>query len=83
MDQTLKRHTITFIVRIWAEYLEQSPPQCRGEIERLDKPEKAHFFRWQQIPAVIRHSLTSKNPPKPVSDHPSAKPAICTTKEEK
>lgn len=83
MDRTLKRHTITFIVRIWAEYLEQSPPQCRGEIERLDKSEKAHFFRLQQIPSIIRRSLAIQNPTEPASDLSSTKPTNCITKEEK
>jgi hypothetical protein len=35
----LSRHTETFIVRFWAEYLEQSPPAWRGEIEHVGRGE--------------------------------------------
>jgi hypothetical protein len=33
IDKQLDRRTITFVVRLWSEYLEQPSPVWRGEIE--------------------------------------------------
>ncbi len=33
MDDHLDRRTVTFIVRLWTEYLKQPSPTWRGEIE--------------------------------------------------
>jgi hypothetical protein len=68
MDRTIKRHTITLVVRIWAEYLEQSPPLWRGEIERLDSGEKAHFQQLPQILGFIQRSLTPETTPETIKD---------------
>jgi len=35
MSDHLLRRTVTFVVRLWAEYLGQTPPVWRGEIERV------------------------------------------------
>ena len=35
MNDRLLRRTVTFVVRLWAEYLGQTPPVWRGEIERV------------------------------------------------
>ncbi len=35
MREPLPRRTVTFVVRFWAEYLEQFPPIWRGEVERV------------------------------------------------
>ena len=34
---------VTFIVRLWAEYLEQTPPAWRGEIEHVGGGEVNRF----------------------------------------
>jgi hypothetical protein len=39
----LKRHTATFIIRLWAEYLDQEPPTYRGEIESVTSSQKIAF----------------------------------------
>ncbi|MFO7742861.1 MAG: hypothetical protein R6X31_11170 [Anaerolineae bacterium] len=41
--QGLSRRTVTFIVRVWAEYLEQTPPVLRGEIEDVQSKEVRRF----------------------------------------
>ena len=41
--QALPRRTVTFVVRVWAEYLEQTLPTWRGEIEHVGSKEVMHF----------------------------------------
>ena len=43
MSDHLPRRTVTFIVRLWAEYLEQTPPTWRGEIEHVGSGEVKRF----------------------------------------
>lgn len=50
--QALPRRTVIFIVRVWAEYLEETPPLWRGEIERADTRE---VKRFQTLEEVIEH----------------------------
>lgn len=59
MSARLSRHTETFIVRLWAEYLEQSPTTWRGEIEHVGKGEVMRFGSLCQMNDWIqRHVLT-------------------------
>jgi hypothetical protein len=41
-----------FIVRVWAEYLEQTPPVWRGEIEDVESKE---VMRFQTLGEVTDH----------------------------
>jgi hypothetical protein len=43
MDNPLSRRTVVFVVRVWAEYLEQTPPAWRGEIEHVGMGEAMRF----------------------------------------
>ena len=43
MSYPVPRRTITFVVRLWAEYLEQTPPAWCGEIEHVESGEVARF----------------------------------------
>jgi hypothetical protein len=58
MKATFHRRTITFVVRLWGEYLDQATPSWRGEIQRLDSGERAHFQHLVQILAFIKHSIS-------------------------
>jgi hypothetical protein len=40
---SLSRRTVIFVVRVWAEYLEQTPPAWRGEIEHVGSGEAMRF----------------------------------------
>jgi hypothetical protein len=60
MKSMLQRHTITFIVRVWAEYLEQTPPSWRGEVERLDSGEQIHFRQLSQVLNFIQFSAAKQ-----------------------
>jgi hypothetical protein len=43
MSRPLARRTATFIVRLWAEYLDQQPPAWRGEVQVAATREVLHF----------------------------------------
>ena len=58
--QPLHRRTETFIVRVWAEYLEQMPPTWRGEIERVGSKEVMHFGSLQEMSDVIQHCASAQ-----------------------
>ena len=51
MSESLRRRTETFIVRVWAEYLEQTPSVWRGEIEHAGSGEKTRFQQTVRKPA--------------------------------
>ena len=56
----LSRRTETFIVRIWAEYLEQMPPTWRGEIEHIGSKEVTHFGSLKEISDIIQHCASAQ-----------------------
>ena len=49
MNQILQRQTITFVVHVWAEYLEQDPPIWRGEILLPDGSQRIYFQTLEEI----------------------------------
>ena len=51
-----KRQTVTFIVRIWAEYLYEQPPRWCGVIEPVGFAEKIHFTKQNEIFKLIQQS---------------------------
>jgi hypothetical protein len=55
MDEIPRRRTLTFVVRVWVEYLEQAPPSWRGEIEQVGGEGKVHFQCLQEITAFIEN----------------------------
>lgn len=54
MRNPLQRCTITFVVRIWAEYLDQRPPSWRGIIELFDRNEEIPFNSLEDLLVLIR-----------------------------
>jgi len=54
MSAFIKPHTITFIVRVWAEYLNEAPPRWRGELNRVGNEQKVHFSQLDEITDFIR-----------------------------
>jgi hypothetical protein len=59
MSDPLPRRTATFIVRLWAEYLDQTPPAWRGEIEHVSSGETMCFGDVNQMWEFIA-GLTAK-----------------------
>ena len=49
MRSPLARRTATFIVRVWAEYLEQTPPAWRGEVQVAATREVMHFQSREEL----------------------------------
>lgn len=49
MTDPLARRTVVFVIRMWAEYLQETPPYWRGEIECVDSGEKIYFRNPQEI----------------------------------
>jgi hypothetical protein len=54
MHRLPERQTRTFILRIWAEYLDQTPPTWRGEIENVTTREVSRFHTEEELMACIR-----------------------------
>jgi hypothetical protein len=60
----LVRRTETFIVRIWAEYLEQqTPPAWRGEIEHVGDAEVMHFIGLDELCEHVRRYTKAQHTP--------------------
>ena len=49
-----KRKTITFIVRVWTEYLNELPLQWRGVVESVESREKFHFTDLTKLTEIIQ-----------------------------
>lgn len=54
MNYPPKRSTLTYIVRIWAEYLDEPQPRWCGEIEQAGDGRKAHFASLEEMTDFIR-----------------------------
>lgn len=50
------RQTCIFIVRMWAEYLEQTPPAWRGEVENVETREVIRFRDLKELMTYIRQA---------------------------
>jgi len=58
MSTPIHRCTISFVVRIWAEYLDQQPPSWRGVLESCDQGENFHFASLKELTALIQEKTT-------------------------
>ncbi len=66
MSNPLQRRTISFVVRVWAEYLYQQPPSWRGSIEMCDQEEKIAFSSLEEMSRIIQRvthlEIDTENP---------------------
>jgi len=69
MNDIPRRNTLTFVVRVWIEYLEQTPPSWRGEVEVVGGGEKAHFQGLQEITAFVENHGEQYASPSGAVDH--------------
>lgn len=66
MFPQLQRKTAVFVIRIWAEYLQEQPPLWRGEARQVLTGESAYFRSlaelWQflETEALAAANLTEK-----------------------
>ena len=59
MRQLLHRRTATFVIRVWAEYLELEPLIWRGEILLPNGETHAYFHTLDDIaPFIEMHALS-------------------------
>jgi hypothetical protein len=54
MNNPIQRCTISFVVRVWAEYLNQQPPLWRGAIELCDRGEEIPFANLEEMLTLIQ-----------------------------
>ncbi len=54
MSHSLKRRTVIFIVRVWAEYLSEQPLRWQGVIEMAGTGQKIHFSHLEEIAEIIQ-----------------------------
>lgn len=55
----LRRKTVAFTVRIWAEYLEQVPPSWRGEVICVDRGERVAFGSIDRLVEFLQSEVTA------------------------
>jgi hypothetical protein len=51
---------VVFIVRVWAEYVEQTPPTWRGEIEHVESKEVIRFSDLGEMDATVQHCVLAQ-----------------------
>ena len=62
MHQSFRRQTVTFVVRVWAEYLEREPSIWRGEIVAPNGEHHAYFHSLDDITTFIEtHAFSPAN----------------------
>ena len=54
MKNPCKRHTVVFIVRLWAEYLSEQPPSWRGVIEGHEPGKSTPFTSLEEMNEIIK-----------------------------
>ncbi|MGC9522499.1 MAG: hypothetical protein ACP5HG_11545 [Anaerolineae bacterium] len=63
MHQLPVRRTRAFILRIWGEYLDQTPPTWRGEIENADTQEVRRFGSLEEMVAHLQAWSSERHKP--------------------
>jgi hypothetical protein len=56
MTKPLTIHSISFVLRVWAEFLTREPPQLRGEIENVENKQRIYFSKMEDIQQFIEKS---------------------------
>jgi hypothetical protein len=72
----LVRHTETFIVRLWVEYLEQTPPTWRGEIEHVGEESVIRFGSLHEMNHFIQRCASAQPRAKTGEEKPEAKESL-------
>jgi hypothetical protein len=61
MATPLHRHTISLIVRVWAEYLDHQPPVWRGVIEGSLPGDINPFTSLEELTKIIQQKSLAEN----------------------
>jgi hypothetical protein len=59
VNHPIKRRTCVYVVRIWAEYLNEQPPCWRGIIEGSEPGEKVPFTSLEELQELIQQKTLS------------------------
>lgn len=59
MNNPIKRRTCVYVVRIWAEYLNEQPPCWRGTIEGREPGERSAFTSLEEMRDMIEQKTLS------------------------
>jgi hypothetical protein len=62
MTQPAERRTRTYIVRVWAEYLDERPPRWCGVIEPVGSPDRIHFADLKDFIDFIEDQIRHHKP---------------------
>lgn len=68
MTKPLKRRTLTFIVRIWVEYLDREKPELIGEIEAVSSKQRHYFRGINSLADVLSDHLQQARPGRAADD---------------
>ena len=60
MKNPCKRHTVVFIVRLWAEYLSEQPPSWRGVIEGHEPGQAIPFTSLDEMKEIIKQKTMTE-----------------------
>ena len=71
MTAPLHRQTVVFIVRVWAEYLNEQPPCWRGVIEGREPGELNPFTSIEEMTQIMQQKSISKTSPEGTGGKPS------------
>lgn len=78
MTTPLHRQTISLIIRVWAEYLENQPPVWRGVIEGSMPGDIKPFTSLEDLIRIIQQkSLTEINSTKSTTDKTDPRRSSC------
>jgi hypothetical protein len=61
MATPLRRHTISLIVRVWAEYLDHQPPVWRGVVEGSLPGDINPFTSLEELAQIIQKKSLTEN----------------------
>jgi hypothetical protein len=60
MSSLTSRRTVTYIVRVWAEYLNEQPPRWCGVIELVGNGERFHFSGINEMTDLIQQQTSDQ-----------------------
>jgi len=78
MTAPLHRQTMSFIVRVWAEYLEYQPPVWRGVIEGSVPGDIKPFTSLEELTRIIQQkALATTRSTESKTDQPDPRRKLC------
>jgi hypothetical protein len=57
MNDSSTLHTHLFVIRIWAQDIEDGRQEWRGRVQHVPSGEVHYFREWADMLAIVRHML--------------------------